>query len=43
LVENCGNSFATIGGLLTDSKTYFLSGQINALEQSGMVRTACLC
>jgi len=33
------NSFATIGGLLTDSKTYFLSGQINALEQSGMVRT----
>ena len=33
------NSFATIGGLLTDSKTYFLSGQINALEQSGLVRT----
>jgi len=31
--------FNTIGGLLTDSKTYFLRGEINALEQSGMVRT----
>src|SRR5690242_5827802 len=32
-------AFGTIGGLLTDSKTYFLRGQISALEQSGMVRT----
>ena len=33
------DGFNTIGGLLTDSKTYFLRGEINALEQSGMVRT----
>jgi len=32
-------AFGTIGGLLTDSKTYFLRGQISALEQSGMIRT----
>jgi len=32
-------AFGTIGGLLTDSKTYFLRGEISALEQSGMVRT----
>ena len=32
-------AFGTVGGLLTDSKTYFLRGEIGALEQSGMVRT----
>ena len=32
-------AFGTVGGLLTDSKTYFLRGEISALEQSGMVRT----
>src|SRR5690349_5180273 len=33
------SAFGTVGGLLTDSKTYFLRGELNALEQSGMVRT----
>ena len=32
-------AFGTVGGLLTDGKTYFLRGEISALEQSGMVRT----
>jgi len=32
-------SFGTIGGLLSDSKTYFLHAEITALEQSGAVRT----
>src|SRR5690348_17119845 len=32
-------SFGTIGGLLSDSKTYFLHAEIQALEQSGAVRT----
>jgi pilus assembly protein CpaC len=32
-------ALGTVGGLLTDSKTFFLRGQISALEQSGMVRT----
>ena len=32
-------AFGTVGGLLTDGKTYVLRGEISALEQSGMVRT----
>jgi pilus assembly protein CpaC len=37
--STAAQAFGTIGGLLTDSKTYFLRGQISALEQSGMIRT----